>query len=153
MQKTAARGGQPGRALCGIEECWKFEEKGPCAVCDKNVCARHWSDSVCMCTECRAKEVKETKEREERERKEWQKNNLSNINENGSEHSHEQAEVVVEEKVIEHWNKEKEDMSDLLKNVPNMGEFQKWLQDRLRYIASCSVHPEHALEYLSLIHI
>ena len=51
-----------------------------------------------MCTECRAKEVKETKERVERERKEWQKNNLSNINENGNEHSHEQAEVVVEEK-------------------------------------------------------
>ena len=78
---------------------------------------------------------------------------MSNIHENGSEHSHEPAEIAVEEKVKEHWNKEKDDMSDLLKNIPNMGEFQKWLQDRLRYIASCSVHPEHALEYWSKVRI
>ena len=78
---------------------------------------------------------------------------MSNINENGSDHSHEPIEVAVEEKVKEHWNKEKEDMSDLLKNIPNMGGFQKWLQDRLRYIASCSVHPEHALEYWSKVRV
>ena len=112
--------------------------------CNKNVCNRHWNDPDVMCTVCRAVVAKEDKEKNDRAQEAWNEEKIE-------EKSEPKTEAKDAKEPKEHWNKEREDMSDILKYIPNMGEFQKWLQDRLRFIASSSTHPEHALEYWSKV--